>query len=558
MAGIFTRTRYASSPPILLAIVVLATICTIGCTHDRLLKIDLNPRVTTPPKAAVLLFVDGLGQAQLDRHLAAGNCPNIDKYLIRRGTRIKYAFSTLPSITYANTTTFLTGLAPGHHGIVGNRWFDRYRLLYEDYAYIKTYRNADTELAVPTIYDLLAERFTTSIQCAVRRGVTHTIDNWATSGINWFFGWYTNVDKLTAMRFELISDIANRVGRWPGFVHAYFPALDETGHRFGLDCPRYAAAVRNVDAQIGRICDGLQQAGLLERTYLVLVSDHGFITTGTRRWIDPTAWLQGWHHLRVHEGLYLHDRYYDRAAYFAGIDAVVARDGCRKAAIYLCGPNGWHEPADPELLDRLVKPLPPNATDQDQPIWRLEGLALTAYHPQPNLVRIVNARGVATIRRTWPGPTALYSYMPEHGDPLGYMDDPAIAAFVRTGPHTSRQWLAATATTRIPDFVGQIVEMFDSPRAGDLVLFAQPGWDFSPQDLAGHGSIFADEMRVTMIFAGPGIPAGKSLDYARTTDIMPTLVELLGAGDRLKDIGRLDGNSLAGKLLVAPTAGTKP
>ncbi|MFQ6049217.1 MAG: hypothetical protein ACE5K7_07625, partial [Phycisphaerae bacterium] len=133
-----------------------------------------------------------------------------------------------------------------------------------------------------------------------------------------------------------------------------------------------------------------------------------------------------------------------------------------------------------------------------------------------------------------------------------------LARFVSSGPHTSRQWLAATATAQIPDFVGQIVELFDSPRAGDVVLFARPGWSFNSSDLAGHGSIYAGEMRVVMAFAGPGIPAGRAIDYARNSDVLPSVVELLGARRRLKHIGRFDGLSLVGRLTATTSPASRP
>jgi hypothetical protein len=285
----------------------------------------------------------------------------------------------------------------------------------------------------------------------------------------------------------------------------------------------------------------------LDNTYLILVSDHGFTATSSEHWIDPTAWLKGQHGLKVHEGLYIDERYYERAEYFSKIDAVVARD-CRKASIHLRGPAGWHDPADAKLLNLLLHPLPPDATEDDWPIWRLNGLALVAYKAEPDSVHIVNRQGLATIRRVRTGQKHAYTYANNHGDPLGYMADVKLAGFLAAGPHTSREWLEATANADIPDFVGQIVELFDSPRSGDIVLFAQRGWDFAPKDVAGHGSIFADEMGVSMVFAGPGIAAGRSIEYARTTDVMPTIVELLGAGERLRDIEGLDGVSLAPRL----------
>ena len=74
-----------------------------GCTHDRPLRVELGAHVQRPDVGVVLLFVDSLGQRQLDAHLAAGTVPNIRRYLWDRGTHVRHAFSCVPSITYANT-----------------------------------------------------------------------------------------------------------------------------------------------------------------------------------------------------------------------------------------------------------------------------------------------------------------------------------------------------------------------------------------------------------------------------------------------------------------------
>jgi hypothetical protein len=77
--------------------------------------------------------------------------------------------------------------------------------------------------------------------------------------------------------------------------------------------------------------------------------------------------------------------------------------------------------------------------------------------------------------------------------------------------HTSREWLAATADTSRPDVVPQLLTAFDDPRSGDVILFAAPGWDFSPEEyLGGHGGLEREELIVPLYMAGPGIAAGAS------------------------------------------------
>ena len=85
-------------------------------------------------------------------------------------------------------------------------------------------------------------------------------------------------------------------------------------------------------------------------------------------------------------------------------------------------------------------------------------------------------------------------------------------------------------------------ELFDSRRAGDLVIFAADNWDFDSHIIGGHGSVRQVDMRMPMIFAGPEIKAGGRLAAARTVDVAPTLIDMISP-DKLK-LHNFDGHSL--------------
>lgn len=537
-----------------------------GCTHDRPLAVDLQDHVKRPEHAAILLFADGVRRETFRHLLEAGKLPNIKKHLVDRGTTVRNAVSCLPTVTYANTVTFLTGRFPGHHGITGNRFFDRYRLLLRDYTFIKTYQQVDHEFIAPTLYELLEDKYTVSIQCAARRGATRTIDNWATSGINWFFGEIDNVDKLTTIRFEMIADAANRIGCWPEFIHAYFPALDETGHRFGVDSPQYAAAMINLDVQIGRIVHAINKAGMMDRTFLCFVSDHGMAPTPRDNCIDLARVLRNRFNLSVIDKPVevsadsfnqAPSNYWKLFDKFASCSAVVTVDGSREAAIHLRYDRTWRTlPEDvTEIGVYTAGPTsdpPPTATHLAEHLAALPAVQLAAVRAGANRVRLFTRTGRGDIERRLVDGRKRYRYRSSDApDALGLRTHPPAAKLIDGQFHTRDQWLAATIATNAPDLIGQLPEMFDSHRSGQVVLFAAPNWDFSPRDIAGHGSILPDDMYVPMILAGPGIPAGAAIDAGRTCDVMPTLLELLGCQDRLAGAGPIDGVSLVERIRQA-------
>ena len=251
----------------------------LACVPDAPPKVDVSPETQVPEKMGLVIWIDGLDINVFHSLQKAGQLPNITKYLINRGVMVKSAVASLPTITYANDVSFATGVLPGHHGIVANKWFDRYSLIFHDYGFIKTYRDVDFDFTYPTIYELLHDEYTATVLVPVRRGATRNIDNWASAGISWYFGLQKNVNHLTTVRFELINNVANLTGRWPRFILAYYVTPDTIGHMYGTTGGNYTDMIIDVDRQVGNICQALEKANLLEKTYITLVSDHGFVNT---------------------------------------------------------------------------------------------------------------------------------------------------------------------------------------------------------------------------------------------------------------------------------------
>jgi arylsulfatase A-like enzyme len=511
----------------------------------------------------VMFFVDGLDHQVFDEMLARNELPSIDKYLVRRGVSVENAVTCIPSITYAAASTFLTALYPGHHGIVGNNWFDRRSLTIRTYTTCETYRSVNNDFSAPTIYDVLSDRFTVNFQDAVRRGVGRTIDNWAETGICWFFKWHLAMDRWVAADFEKLEGLSRQAGRWPAFVQAYFPGVDARGHEVGADSPRYRQAVANVDRQIGLTCEGLIQAGLFDRTYLLFVTDHGHTPCARQNYIEITPWLARTHGWRIREEPCQADSFEQRQRCFAKVDAVGLNGGNRQYKLYLPGPQGWSSLPTFERCKEVLtgggNPRPLNKGGAggmalEQPsLGTLPAVFVGACRKGPGQVWIYGREGDATVTRCHHDTEPEYRYDVGSGDPLGYLTDAELAGFVRAGWHNARAWLNATAGARCPGTVAQIVEFFDSPRAPDIEVFAIEGWDFSYQNVGGHGSIVRRDMWIPMVFAGPGIPAGGRIATACAADVAPTIVELLAGPERLREMGHIDGISLVPQLRAAPS-----
>jgi len=525
-----------------------------GCNGP--LHIRLSDHVARPNPRVVMFFIDGLDRHLFRQWLAAGELPNIKTYLTDRGTEVEDAISCLPTITYANTATLLTGRYPGHHGVLGNKWFDRGRMLYQDYGYSETYSRINQDVMGPTLYELLNDRYTVSIQSPLRRGAGRSYDNLVTGAVTWWLGFLDWTDRLPPLRFEEIAqEVSVRPdGRWPKFIHVYFPAVDEYGHRYGVDGWEYKYAVRNADHQIGRICGGLREVGLFEQTHLVLVSDHGMASTRKGKRLDVPRVLgrqfgrkSPWHWPE------LETDYDKRKTHLDRYDTLIARDGGRRCAIYLRFTENWADrPAEVEGATAYsLANKGPGVAVQTLARWlgSQQAVLAAAVPVREGEAALYGTAGVAVVTRRGTSPAASYRYAIREGnDPLGYRSDENARRLIDGGFHTADEWLAATVRTGSPGVPGQICDMFASDRAGDIVLFAADGGGFASVERAGHGSITAEDLLVPMVWAGPGIARNAKVERARTCDVMPTILDLLGVSDRLADHPPIDGVSLLPKL----------
>jgi len=520
-----------------------------GCALDQPPQICLSPATVVPDRCAVVFWVDGLDIECFNRLLAAGKLPNIRRYLVDRGVTVRGAAASLPTITYANNVSFNTGLLPGHHGIVGNKWFDRYRLIFQDYQSIGTYRQVDEDFTARTVHEYLNQDVTATILTPVRRGATRNFDNWMSAGVAWYFDMQKTVNHLTAYRFGQIAEVANRCGRWPKLIFAYFVTPDTVAHAEGISAPRYTEMLIDIDRQIGHVCQALAKAGLLERTYLTLVSDHGFVDTP--RIFDVPAYFQDTLKVPTLSTMYGRDEQFGkRVRHFRKAWAVVVAGGNRRCNIHLrCAEHWWRMPTYQQIESFPYRGKAPGMTLPSL-LARCSAIELVVVRCGADAAVVRTAAGSGRIDRTMRNGVKCYRYGVLSGtDPLCYQGRPKAAALMDGNYHDGRAWLMATLDTPKPDCVPQIIELMDSHRSGDIVLFAADGWGLCGNDKGGHGGLLRHEIIVPWVWAGPGLPAAARITGARTVDLTPTILHLTGRAGEVPP--GLDGRSIADRLKSA-------
>ena len=239
-----------------------------GCT-------GLAPRGQAPLQEPVILIsIDGFRADYLDRGLT----PTLAS-LAADGVRADAMKPSFPTLTFPNHYTLVTGLYPDHHGIVNNRMIDP--------ATGKAFVYKDSEtIADPAWWG--GEPLWVSVEKEGRHAATMfwpgsdvAIDGVRPSHWMHFDGKLTpdqRVDQL--LRWTNLKGDAR-----PSFYTLYLEQVDHAGHDDGPDSPEVNAAMREIDAALARLVEGLKARGLFEHTNLVIVSDHGMTPTTPERQI---------------------------------------------------------------------------------------------------------------------------------------------------------------------------------------------------------------------------------------------------------------------------------
>src|SRR5216117_407595 len=449
------------------------------------------------PMRAVLVLIDGARVDVLRELLDRGDLPNLARWVIEPGG-FGVGTTVFPSTTGVAYIPLLFGRYPGSVGVPGIRWLDRRGAAggwREQWRAARSYcgvqggwLNGDITPA-PSLFDLVPQSIAICTpltrglgprgnRIAVRRAVLGAAAH--------YLGTYPALDRAVARAW---LDAALEPWR---FLFVVFPGVDGISH---LKDPRHPAVLesyRLVDRALGAFVARVRNQGRQLPEFFV-VSDHGM--TVMREHADPAVLLE-------RDGL----RTLRHPVHVWRRNARVATMVSGNASVQLYFDPRWGRAA----------PL----TESGIPTAILERLlALPA-------VRLVGCRGDTggVVVRTPRGrarlteAAGLIRYQPESGDPLG------LGGYLELD---DRDLLSRTRETDVPDAPRQLLQLFQTSRAGDLVLAGVPGADFRgpweiPAHRAGHGSLIAEHMEVP-IAASVALPDSP----IRTVDLMPTILERL-------------------------------
>jgi predicted AlkP superfamily pyrophosphatase or phosphodiesterase len=229
----------------------------------------------------VLVSLDGFKAEYLDRL----KLPNLQR-MMQRGTRAKAMVPVFPSLTFPNHYSLVTGLHPGKHGIVANRFYDP--------AKKASYSIGSESL---TVADASWYRGEPIWVTAEKQGMVSACFFWPGSeapihGIrptiwNRYDGSIDNAARVATV----LEWLGLPAERRPHVMTLYFSELDTASHARPLEAPDVAAAAESLDRAIGQLLDGLDALPHGNRVYLLITSDHGMVNTSASQTVPLESLL---------------------------------------------------------------------------------------------------------------------------------------------------------------------------------------------------------------------------------------------------------------------------
>ncbi len=262
----------------------------------------------------VVISLDAMGSRDLDEHLE--DLPNLRR-LVVTGTRVRRVRGIYPTLTYPSHTTIITGQYPAVHGIVNNTKKQPQRRSPDWYWYQRAVK-------VPTLYDLVRQRHqkTAAFLWPVTAGskITYNLAEifpnriWTNQVLvslkasspafllrmNQKYGHLRRgIQQPELDDFITACAVDTIVHKKPMLTLIHLVDMDSMRHRYGVRSTEAMAALKRLDARVGRLIDATIAAGTFATTNFAVLGDHYQINVdhmihlnqafAERGWLTPTA-----------------------------------------------------------------------------------------------------------------------------------------------------------------------------------------------------------------------------------------------------------------------------
>jgi len=242
-----------------------------------------------------VISLDGLRPGDvLEAHKRGLKLPNLTAF-VKDGAYATGVRNALPSVTYPNHTTLITGVWPAQHGIFNNTTFDPLGKNYEGWYWY------ESDIRVPTLWDAVHAKHAVvaSIGWPVSVGAdsidynlpeywrAQTADDLKLIRALATPGLVARLEHDSGLPLAALfgEDPPNDVGRTkyaeklydlsrPELMTLHLVSLDHIQHVYGPDTPEAHAALEKLDSDVGELVATARR--VQPDVTIAVVSDHGF------------------------------------------------------------------------------------------------------------------------------------------------------------------------------------------------------------------------------------------------------------------------------------------
>ena len=243
----------------------------------------------------LMISIDGLRPADVLEGKARGIDDPVLQGMAQSGAYAIAVRDALPSVTYPNHTTLVTGVWPVRHGIASNTTFDPLRKELDAWYWYSS------EIKVPTLWDAVhgAGRKVASlgwpvtvdnrsidfnvpeywrahtvgdtplVQALTTPGLAEAVAAKAQVGVGMVFDTTPPADEAKARAAAAIIALKH-----PAFFTLHLSSLDHVQHEYGPGSPQAHDALARIDAEVGKLVNEARRTQ--PDLVVAIVSDHGF------------------------------------------------------------------------------------------------------------------------------------------------------------------------------------------------------------------------------------------------------------------------------------------
>jgi len=492
----------------------------------------------------ILIILDDVRAEHLFKLINEGKLPNM-KNIADNGISCSNCVTSYPAITFPCYGNIVTGSYSGYSPKEGSavplyHWLNRTDppSTSKKPPFIRNYGersqllkvNKDVGKNVKTIFEQVSQGNFLSSSCFLFRGAYFI----AGKSVFDVAGIFKNIADAFEHPRNYFSD--NEV---PLLSIGYVFQTDDLMHELGFDHPNYINLVVECDRYLGSLMNTLKTTGYYDDTAIAIITDHGNYKAKKIFDLEPFFQQKGLIPYVPEIGTGDFDCNFGSVGFFN-----------------FPGETWQHHPTIKQMERFKTSGNGKQEINLFETLWEIPGVKYMYYRddtnkPEKGKIHIKyrdkeSERMIkGTIEYQGFGKEQKTKYAFEDKDFYGYSENEKSTKILDNRFHSIEEWLEATNHIDFPIIVDQIPRYFKNPRSCDIIISTLGEYSFGYEHGKTVGtSPFSHDigtrssMIVPFIIGGsPEIPQ-MEISYCKTTDMVPTLLALLGIKPHSSVIGK--------------------